>query len=229
MLPSLSRLRYRVEEEDREMNRLSEASSSLERMTRVCSLAHGLFVTDVVDACRSAALAFAWGAHAGWGRRELARWLAGPYASAVSATRTTGSGVRRALARPGSAPAPLREQTIHELLADTHACLLEELRCSWQWSHDASSVRRLIDGGLVTGVIDDASAIGYAPVDRPRMRLFDRVRSLFVADYLTRPAEYAAFAVCGACDGATFDGAFDHVDCGPTSPGRTALAGRVRE
>jgi hypothetical protein len=62
-------------------------------------------------------------------------------------------------------------------------------------------------------MVDDAFAIGYAPVDAPAMRLVDRVRSLFVADYLTRPADYAAFAVCDECEGATFDGALYHESC----------------
>jgi hypothetical protein len=34
-----------------------------------------------------------------------------------------------------------------------------------------------------------------------------------VADYLTRPGDYAAFAVCEDCDGATFDGGLYHEDC----------------
>ena len=58
------------------------------------------------------------------------------------------------------------------------------------------------------------------------MRLVDRVRSLFFADYLTRPGDYAAFAVCEDCEGATFDGALYHVGC--TRPRtRTVLRRRV--
>jgi hypothetical protein len=82
-------------------------------------------------------------------------------------------------------------------------------------------VRASIDEGLVAGIVDEASDLGFAPVDNAGMRLVDRVRSLFVADYLTRPPDYAAFAVCDDCDGATFDGALCHVACA-SSRGRTA-------
>src|SRR4051795_13555200 len=80
---------------------------------RLCPLLPGIRVTDVADACRSAALGFAWSAHDGWGRRELARWLVGPYAHAVAATRTLReSGMRRAVVHR-----TIDEETIEELLA----------------------------------------------------------------------------------------------------------------
>ena len=176
---------------------------------RLCPLLPGIRVADVADACRSAALAFAWSAHNGWGRRELARWLVGPYAHAVAATRTLrGSGVRAAVVR-----SELDEETIERLLAATHAEIIEMLRSIWSWTNDAPTVRATIREGLVAGIVDEASELGFAPVDSMRMRLVERVRSLFVADYLSRPGDYAAFAVCDDCDGATFDGGLYHEDC----------------
>jgi hypothetical protein len=72
--------------------------------------------------------------------------------------------------------------------------------------------KAMVDAGLVVGVIDhESSSLGFAPVSSPEMRLVDRVRSLFVADYLTSPSDYASFRVCTACEGATFDA--DHGDC----------------
>lgn len=189
---------------------------------RFCSLLPGVHVRDVADACRSAALGFAWSAHHGWGRRELARWLVGPYAQAVAATRTLrASGTRRAVVHR-----PLDEETIAELLATARAEVLSVLRNAWSWTHDAESVRARISEGLVAGICDEASELGFAPVDEPGMRLVDRVRSLFLADYLTRPADYAAFAVCDDCDGATFDGGLYHVDCTRPRP-RTVLRRRT--
>lgn len=189
---------------------------------RFCSLLPGIRVRDVADACRSAALGFAWSAHHGWGRRELARWLVGPYAQAVAATRSLrASGTRRAVVHR-----PLDEQTIAELLTNTRNDVLDVLRNAWSWTHDAEAVRASIDEGLVAGICDEASDLGYAPVDNVGMRLLDRVRSLFVADYLTRPADYAAFAVCEDCDGATFDGGLYHVDCTRPRP-RTVLRRRT--
>jgi hypothetical protein len=68
----------------------------------------------------------------------------------------------------------------------------------------------MIDEGFVVGVVDESSAIGYAPLDAFDMRLVDRVRSLFVADFLTRPADYDRFSVCESCGAATFDAVESH-------------------
>jgi hypothetical protein len=177
--------------------------------TRCCALVPGVKVRDVADACRSAALGFAWSAHHGWGRRGLARWLVGPYAQAAAPTRA----LRTSGTRPAVAGRTLDEDTVEELLARARMEVLTILRGLWSWSDDAAFLRARIDEGLIAGVIDESSGLGFAPVDRPGMRLVDRVRSLFVADYLTRPGDYAAFALCDDCDGATFDGGLYHVDC----------------
>jgi hypothetical protein len=206
---------------------MNPTQSFLERETsnesRFCSLHPGLRVSEVADACRSAALGFAWSAHYGWGRRELARWLVGPYARAVAATRSLrGSGTRRAVV----VHRPLDDATIEALLVASRAEILDVLRGVWSWTADAAAIRAHIDDGLIAGIADDASNLGFAPVDGPKMRLVDRVRSLFVADYLTRPADYAAFVVCSDCEGATFDGGLYHVNC--TRPRtRTALRRRA--
>jgi hypothetical protein len=187
-------------------NRMAEPVSS---DARLCPLLPGIRVVEVADACRSAALRFAWSAHNGWGRRELARWLVGPYAHAVAATRALrASGTRRAVVHR-----ELDEETVEQLLATTRTEILEMLRGVWSWTHDARAARAKIGEGLVAGIVDEAGGLGYAPVDNVRMRLVERVRSLFVADYLTRPGDYAAFAVCEDCDGATFDGGLYHEDC----------------
>ncbi|MDB4938675.1 MAG: hypothetical protein JWP87_5647 [Labilithrix sp.] len=204
---------------------MNKATSFLEpegsNAPRIVTLLPGVRVTEVADACRSAALGFAWGAHHGWGRRELARWLVGPYARAAAATRS----LRVSGMRPAVIVRPLTEDTIEELLRRARAEVIEVLRGVWSWTHDGATVRARIDEGLVAGIVDDASNLGFAPVDQPRMRLVDRVRSLFIADYLTRPTEYAAFVVCPECDGATFDGGLYHVDC--MRPRRTVLRRRA--
>jgi hypothetical protein len=189
--------------------------------SRFCLLLPGSRVRDVADACRSAALGFAWSAHQGWGRRELARWLVGPYARATAATRILrASGPRLAVA-----PRALDEPEIEELLGRARGEILEVLRNAWSWAHDPTATRAWLDEGLVAGIADESSDLGYAPVDRAGMRLVDRVRSLFIADYLTRPSDYAAFAVCQDCDGATFDGALYHGECARPR-GRTVLRRR---
>lgn len=191
---------------------------------RFCALLPGLRVPEVADACRSAALAFAGAARDGWGRRELARWLVGPYAHAAAATRSLRtSGTRRAVVHRA-----LDEETVEELLARSRDEISVMLRGVWSWTDDPAFVRARIDEGLIAGVIDETSELGFAPLDRSGMRLVDRVRSLFVADYLTRPADYAAFALCEDCDGATFDGGLYHVGCSrPRPSSRTRLRHRA--
>jgi hypothetical protein len=148
--------------------------------------------------------------------------LVGPYAHAAAATRALRtSGLRRAVTHR-----PLDEGTIATLLSEARAEVLEVLRNAWTWPADPAFARARVEEGLVAGIADETSDIGYAPVDVPGMRLVDRVRSLFIADYLTRPADYAAFAVCEDCEGATFDGALYHVDCRKPRP-NTVLRRRV--
>lgn len=189
--------------------------------TRCVALDAGMTVKDVADACRSAALGFAWGADRGWTKRELARWLVGPYARAVAPSVAVRSGMRRAPV----ARRPIEDETIAALLHRAHAYLLDGLRAAASWRRDAAFAREMIDEGFVVGVVDASSAIGYAPVDASDMRLVDRVRSLFVADFLTRPEDYARFVVCDTCGGATFDGAVSH---GAACEGRGVIALRRR-
>ncbi len=165
-------------------------------------LAPGWRVKDIADACRSAGLAFAWCAHRAWNKRELARWLVGPYAAAV--------GSNEEVAPRRSVREPIEDSTIRDLLASTHAQLIAELSHFHAWKDDPSFAREMVDAGLVIGVVDENDAIGYAPQSGWNMRLIDRVRSLFVADYLTRPDDYESFTICEGCGGATFDGAESH-------------------
>ena len=174
----------------------------------VTCLAPGARVVDIADACRSAALGFAWGAP-GWTKRDLATWLVGPYARATASARAIhASGMRRAFRQRS-----VSDEAVTKLLADAHEHVIELLRAAWSWKHDAHFARAAVADGLVGGVIDDTSGIGYAPIDQPGMTLVRRVESLFLADFLTRPADYAAFAICSVCNGAAFDGGIYHLDC----------------
>jgi hypothetical protein len=178
---------------------------------RFAPLVTSATVEDVADSCRSAALGFAWGAHRGWGRLELARWLTGPYAQALAWTRHlrgSGSGLRRAAPR-----GPLEERTIRDLLVRTHAQLVTGLRRCWSWADDPTFAGDLLDAGLIVGVADDHGGIGYAPCPVWDLQLLDRVRSLYIADYLTRPHDYARFGVCDGCEAVTFDWTGLHDDC----------------
>lgn len=188
--------------------------------SRCRRLPEGRRVEELADACRSAALAFMWSARASWGKRELARWLAGPYARAIEATREPAAA--RSTARATSRRS-ISDETIHELVAQSHARVAAALRSIGMWRDNPRFARLMVDGGVVVGVIDAASAIGYAPVASPEMRLVDRVTSLFVADFLTRPADYASFQVCDVCAGAAFDADHEHAEScvGPAETSET--------
>src|SRR5437588_332088 len=84
----------------------------------------------------------------------------------------------------------LDESSVEEVLVRTRERLLEMLgACASSWQHPTFA-REMVNAGLVTGVRDRYGAIGYAAVDSAEQRLVDRVASLFIADYLTRPADY---------------------------------------
>jgi hypothetical protein len=192
---------------------------------RVCSLLPGIRVHDVAEACRNAALGFALNAQQGWGRPELARWLVGPYAEAVAATRSLRvSGTRAAVVHR-----PVEEDTIQELLGTTRTEVLELLRAAPTWTHDGASVRASLDEGLVAGIVDEASDLGFAPLDSGRMRLAARVRSLFIADYLTRPRDYESFTICTHCDTATFDAEAHRAECTHPQSGTQPPGGAVSD
>lgn len=160
-------------------------------------------VFDVADRSRGAGLAFLAMCQAGAGRRQLAAWLIGAYASA---TASGGRVPRRKLDLAGAAIEPT---SVERLLLDTHGRVLEMLSQSRTW--DPFSVARdMITLGLVVAVGDVHGALGYAPVDRPDLRLLDRVVSLFAADYLTRPGDYHALEICHSCEAITFDLTLEH-------------------
>jgi hypothetical protein len=191
---------------------------------RFAPLVNTRSVKDVADACRSAGLGFAWGANRGWGRLELARWLVGPYERAISSTRhLRGSGMHRRV----KLEQPLDPRDIEAVLVRTHTRLIETLRASWSWTDDAHFARDILDAGLVVGVADDHGGIGFAPNESEGMRLIDRVRSLFIADFLTRPHDYARFGVCDGCDGVTFDWAGLHDDCSSAFRAPTPTPSRI--
>jgi hypothetical protein len=192
---------------------------------RLSTLPRGLGVTDVAAASRSAALAFTWSSP-GWGRRELARWLVGPYARAVvSAPTPLGVPTRP---HPGSARC-VGEAEIVDLVASARREVLDALRDAWAWTREPRFIRERLDEGLVVRVRDAQSNLGFAPRDRQGMGLAERVRSLFVADFLTRTSDYATFAVCEDCDGVNFCGGLYHPGC--TRAGRRTASrhSEVRE
>jgi hypothetical protein len=168
--------------------------------SRLCFLPQGCTVHEVAERCREAALEFMAGTNGGWSRKDLAHWLVGPYRHAVSATSMSAKRTKTCVA----ADRLVDDMTIERLLVRTRERVLEMIATSsisWTLS---TFPRDMVDAGFVAGVRDRNGAMGYAAVDYPDLRLVDRVASLFIADYLTRPGDYESVIACEDCGEVSF-------------------------
>lgn len=152
--------------------------------------------------CRAVATSFLEGVERGWGKRELAMWLAGPYhALAVRPARGTSTPPKaRASLGIGGAVDDLALADVMARAYDHLVAFLFELEAGeWQPVTDAMRDRHVRPARLGGELI-------WLPVDVPRMRLEARVRSLFLVDYLFEPESYeGAFGICGSCSRFFFD------------------------
>ena len=154
---------------------------------------------SVAESCRAAGLAFVNGVAEGWGKKDLDRWLAGPYRAAAGDI----PGARRGNVHAEWAE-PVINARLHGLLGEVRARVLsalarspDELVSLPAWARTAGSVMRSVHGD---------GAMGFVPIHWPRMRLEDRVMSLFAVDSLIRPEDYeTAIAICGTCSSVSFD------------------------
>jgi hypothetical protein len=174
-------------------------------------------VLDVADRSRTAALAFVRGTGLGWGAEELGAWLAGPYRAAT--TRSTEL-VRSGTVAPFAIAA--EEGTLERALFSTRERLLEVLTSRNGWVEFGFSPRA-VASRLVIPVRDSAGSVGYAPVDHPKIVLFDRIASLFFADYLTRPRDYEDFFLCEDCGELSFSWERTHHRYCEVPPNRSAV------
>ena len=153
----------------------------------------GISAREVVDVARSAGLAFVVGSAVGWGREQLRSWLVECYAPAVSWTRTADG-------RPTDDPlAGLDEVDVPALVDSTRQRTMRMLvtaRDNWK---PPSFARSMIEARLTVTVYDRDGEQAYAPAVHTDMRLIDRVTSLFVSDYLSRPSDYDRIVSCDAC------------------------------
>jgi hypothetical protein len=151
--------------------------------------------------CREAGLAFLDGVLRGWDKSDLAAWLTGPY---HRVTQRRGERVTNpALFTDQNLVAVERlEELMLRARVEVVTTLSEASRSGGSIVFVGEAIRR--GGILPTRTSDDADA--WAPVDVLRMRLTDRVLSLFAADYLIRPVDYASDLVaCLACGAVAFD------------------------
>jgi len=134
----------------------------------------------------------------GWSGRELARWLATSYAHA---TRHSARGERINV----SGRATVDRRALDELLSRTHERLLRDLEEAARQDGPLDLAEEMVGGGFVRRAVDQAGVDVWVPIDGLRMKLRDRVATLFVADYLNDPASYRSLYVCARCREVVFD------------------------
>lgn len=165
----------------------------------------------LADACRSTALSFLRGAGRGWGKRELAAWLAGPYravtavaaADLAHADRARAAAARTERARAAGAVetdrvVDLLERATREGRATLASLCDPDLGVAFAYE--------ALEAGHVHRCVDEAGATGWCPVDLPRLTLRERVASLVAADYLVRAEDYERrLFLCEECGAVRFD------------------------
>ena len=152
----------------------------------------------IAEDCRDAALSFMSGVARGWDKVDLANWLTGDYARA---TRHRPHGERVTLTSDGD----VTEQSIDDLLIRVRGQLLASLEKAALELGALDFVEDVVIRGLVHQAIDAEGREAWIPVDSARVRLRDRLHSLFAADYLNAPYTYAELFVCHRCEAIVFD------------------------
>jgi hypothetical protein len=171
---------------------------SADRRTRR-SLEDGSTRQSIAEECREAALSFMSGVAGGWDKLDLALWLTGPYARA---TRHGKHGERVAAMHEGDV---IDQDTIEALVTRVRGQLIASLEKAALEFGSLEFADEIVERGLVRKVVDAEGRDAWVPVDAARMRLRDRLRSLFVADYLNAPYTYAELFVCHRCEAVVFD------------------------
>lgn len=154
---------------------------------------------NIAEDCRDAALSFMSGVARGWDKLDLALWLTGAYARA---TRHRAHGERVATF---AAVTDIPEESIEGLITHVRGQLLASLEKAALEHGALDFIEEVAQRGLVRRAIDADGRDAWIPVDGARMRLRDRLESLFAADYLNAPYTYAELFVCHRCEAVVFD------------------------
>jgi hypothetical protein len=175
---------------------------------RVGVLPEGTVLADALDLCRWAILEFMAGTQRGWGKRELAKWLAGSY---FDATRLVATEAELSAIPSARTVCPTRlDDVIAQARKEARTLIVE---CSRSWC-DISFARPVVESRLVEGAVDASGERGYLPVNLPRASLSLRIRSLIIADYLSRPLDYlGSVTECEDCGEVSFDWAPNQGGC----------------
>lgn len=142
----------------------------------------------IAGACRKAGIRFCVGVANGWSARDLAEWLVGPY-------RTVAQRHGERLVDPGAfkatlLPWPAWPARIAEVMIGAREEVMNALLEAVDRGKDASFARDALRRGAVSPMETKSGEPAWAPVDKLRMKLGDRVLSLFAVDYLVNPEDY---------------------------------------
>ena len=141
-----------------------------------CRLPRGVGILDVAEACRQAALEFVSGPRVT--KRALAAWLEGPYLTLVT------------LVDEDPRRDPVRTDQVTEMPAFARAYVLGMMRGITRSPSEVGFTIAAMHDGWIERCCDSTGRLGWVPVDRPNMRLSERVLSLVAVDYLARPGEW---------------------------------------
>lgn len=162
-------------------------------------------VEDVVRRTRHAARVFRSSGATGWGRTKLRSWLIVEYAMATEWTREDD-------VSPWShRDAPMDDERARELVDGARrrvTRLLVEESSHW---HTPAFAAAMIDRGLVTSVTDATGREAFAPAARVDLSFLERVASIFIADFLAHPQDYADLTSCECCGELETNGHVQHV------------------
>jgi hypothetical protein len=189
---------------------------------RFLVLPTGVLVQRLVEDVRSAGLAFIAGSAMGWNRAQLRSWLVLDYEPAITWTRLP----------DGHAPHDplegLDDVEVSMLVDQTRQRVLAMVQAAAVTWRAPTFARDMVDARLAIAVYDRAGAEAYAPAFHGDMRLKDRVASLFIADYLTRPSDYARVVACDACGELAIGSAPRHSSWCAEPPTQSGIVERSR-
>jgi len=153
-----------------------------------------------------------------WTKRQLVTWLEGPYREvAVPATQEEIDAAVES--KRHSTLRPVAESTVVLLLIQTRTDVIAALE--HLMTGDTSFVRACaVNGSIGRFTLEDGSDC-FLPMHRPKMKLTERVLSLFAADYLNDSDAYReSLSICEHCGSISFEEQeCVHVDSGFYSPG----------
>jgi hypothetical protein len=149
------------------------------------ALSGGLDVSHAAEVCRSAVRAFLGMSS---DKRALSAWLLGPYQDATAfAPRRNSHTIQ---ARHDSVPPSGPLQGVEDLVGDAKRAVRHAVHTALGPEGSEGLIRLLPPVVHVTAAHDVYGGHGFVPMDIARTKLTDRVLSLVVADYLTRPDDF---------------------------------------